>query len=682
MSPSRRPDSGGSRSAEDRERDRRERERRRARRTGGGSGATGGFDILTSESDPTISRPPDLDWPGDGPTGWQPAVPIERDEFRPRVPIESDDSRRAVPIERDDSRRAVPLERDDSWPAVPIERDDFRRAAGGFDDREAASQAGYAPRPRDEFQLGQPDGAAGDAVDPFHPGVAPGAGDPLDPGWESDTGGPGQPGFAPDVVYGEPPREDRGTPGEDRGTGVRRPDRRAGRAGGREGRPGLAGRLPSVSMPSGRPTLPAGLGAIGERVSGLRGPRPARDPGAAARPRVRARLPAAGRSAASRAGSLRTSLHPRTARRSPVSDSKSSKQTADASRFARGRVGAIAAIVGVIVVLWFLISLFQPLKGSGHGQVDVVIPQGAGTSAIGTLLAKDHVISSAFFFKLRAELSGKRGKLESGRYVLRLGMSYGAALSALTGTEAQPAVTVKVTIPEGFSRVQIAAVAKKAGVVGNYVAASAHSHVLKPTSYGAPASVDSLEGFLFPDTYDMLPGDPVSKLINEQLVAFKQNLAKVDLTAAKRVNLTAYDVVTIASMVEREAEIPRERPLIAAVIYNRLKANMPLGIDATLRYALNDYDMPLTDSQLALNSPYNTRLHRGLPPTPIGNPGLASLEAAAHPAKVSYLYYVVKPGTCGEDAFSTTFAEFEHDSALYNAARNADHGRSPTTCSG
>ena len=83
-----------------------------------------------------------------------------------------------------------------------------------------------------------------------------------------------------------------------------------------------------------------------------------------------------------------------------------------------------------------------------------------------------------------------------------------------------------------------------------------------------------------------------------------------------------------------------------------------------------------------MNSPYNTRLHRGLPPTPIGNPGLASLEAAAHPAKVSYLYYVVKPGTCGQDAFSSTFAQFQHDSALYNNARNADNGRSPTTCSG
>jgi uncharacterized YceG family protein len=365
-----------------------------------------------------------------------------------------------------------------------------------------------------------------------------------------------------------------------------------------------------------------------------------------------------------------------------VPDSTSANRITRSRRGPRGRIGAIAALVGVVVAVWFLFSLFQPLKGSGHGTVVVVIPAGASTSAIGSLLAKDHVISSAFFFKLRAALSGKRGKLESGRYTLREGMSYGAALSALTGTGAQPPVTLKVTIPEGLSRVQIAALAKKAGVVGNYVAASVHSHVLKPASYGASASVHSLEGFLFPDTYDLLPGAPVSTLINDQLAAFKANIAKVDMTAAARLHLSVYDVVTIASMVEREAELPRERPLIAAVIYNRLRDGMPLGIDATIRYALNDYDRPLTDSELAMNSPYNTRLHRGLPPTPIGNPGLASLEAAAHPANVPYLYYVVKPGTCGEDSFSTTFAQFEQDSARYNAARAADDGRSPTTCSG
>jgi cell division protein YceG involved in septum cleavage len=107
---------------------------------------------------------------------------------------------------------------------------------------------------------------------------------------------------------------------------------------------------------------------------------------------------------------------------------------------------------------------------------------------------------------------------------------------------------------------------------------------------------------------------------------------------------------------------------------------MTLGIDATLRYALNDYTRPLTESELQLDTPYNTRLHHGLPPTPISNPGLASLQAAAHPAKVDYLYYVVKPGTCGEDSFTASYSQFLADVNAYNAARARDGGRSPTTC--
>ena len=133
-------------------------------------------------------------------------------------------------------------------------------------------------------------------------------------------------------------------------------------------------------------------------------------------------------------------------------------------------------------------------------------------------------------------------------------------------------------------------------------------------------------------------------------------------------------------MIEREAQLDRERPLIAAVIYNRLKLGMPLGIDATIRYVENNWSRPLLQSELDRDTPYNTRLHTGLPPTPIGNPGLASLKAAAHPAKVDHLFYVVKPGTCGAHAFSSTDVQRQRDVARYEAAREANGGRSPDTC--
>src|SRR5207244_4059866 len=151
-----------------------------------------------------------------------------------------------------------------------------------------------------------------------------------------------------------------------------------------------------------------------------------------------------------------------------------------------------------------------------------------------------------------------------------------------------------------------------------------------------------LEGFLFPSTYDVKRG-PVTALVAKQLAAFKQRFATVDLRAARRVNLTPYDVLIIASLVEREANVAREPALVAAGIYNRLRAHMFLGIDASNRFALGKWSGALTRPELASASPYNTRNHKALPPGPIGNPGLAAIEAAAHPTRTRYLYYVANP---------------------------------------
>jgi UPF0755 protein len=154
----------------------------------------------------------------------------------------------------------------------------------------------------------------------------------------------------------------------------------------------------------------------------------------------------------------------------------------------------------------------------------------------------------------------------------------------------------------------------------------------------------SIEGFLFPAGYLFQPSWHARDLIALQLRTFQANWAKLDLAYATSKHLTPYDVLTIASMVERETKAPEERKLVAAVIYNRLAKGMPLGIDATLRYGLGiQGTRPLTEADLQNQTPYNTSIRKGLPPTPIGNPGLPSLEAAAHPAKVDYLWYVRKP---------------------------------------
>jgi UPF0755 protein len=239
--------------------------------------------------------------------------------------------------------------------------------------------------------------------------------------------------------------------------------------------------------------------------------------------------------------------------------------------------------------------------------------------------------------------------------------------------------TITVTIPEGYSRAQTAQLAKEAGLKGSYPKASVRSRYLDPARYGGKDAGD-LEGFLFPDTFELRPQAPVRDLVQLQLEDFKRRIKGVEMRYARSKNLTTYDVVTIASMVEREAQLEGQRKLVAAVIYNRLHEGMPLGIDATTRFATGNYTRPLTESELATPSPYNTRTNAGLPPGPIDSPGLASIEAAAHPAKVDYLYYVVEPGACGKLAFSSTAVQFERDVARYNAARAAAGGNSPTTC--
>jgi UPF0755 protein len=239
--------------------------------------------------------------------------------------------------------------------------------------------------------------------------------------------------------------------------------------------------------------------------------------------------------------------------------------------------------------------------------------------------------------------------------------------------------TVTVTIPEGYSRAQAAPLAKEDGLRGDYVKASVRSRYLDPAHYGGKGA-KNLEGFLFPDTFDLRRHAQVSDLVQLQLEDFKRRIKSVDMGYARSKNLTTYDVVTIASMIEREAQVASERKLVAAVIYNRLHDGMPLGIDATIRFATGNYTQPLTESQLATHSPYNTRTNQGLPPGPIDSPGLASLEAAAHPAKADYLFYVVKPGSCGQLSFSATEAQFQRDVERYNSAREAAGGNSPTTC--
>jgi peptidoglycan lytic transglycosylase G len=233
-----------------------------------------------------------------------------------------------------------------------------------------------------------------------------------------------------------------------------------------------------------------------------------------------------------------------------------------------------------------------------------------------------------------------------------------------------------IVFPEGFTRQQmaarVAAVAKIAQrerhartklAKRTYLAATRSTRI--PACFKPGAKVTRMEGFLFPATYEFFRQTTSTELVTEQLDAFCENWQRLDLAYARSKHLTPYDVLIIASMVEKETLSPDERQLVAAVIYNRLHARMPLGIDATLRYGL---DIPPTESihqsQLASSSPYNTRKRQGLPPTPIASPGLASLQAAAHPAHVNYLYFVRKPDK-KHHFFTASFKAFQRYAATH-----------------
>jgi UPF0755 protein len=232
----------------------------------------------------------------------------------------------------------------------------------------------------------------------------------------------------------------------------------------------------------------------------------------------------------------------------------------------------------------------------------------------------------------------------------------------------------RIVFPEGFTRAQMA---ERAQTVAKIAEHESHRTV-KLTGKGYAAATAKpvliqgfgskrlpLEGFLFPDTYDFDRLSTSGQLVQEQLQELTSKWSTLNLAYAKSKNLTPYDVLTIASMVEGEAQVPSERPLIAAVIYNRLHAHMPLQIDATTRYGLHiPPTKSLTNAELHSDNPYNTRDKLGLPPTPINNPGLASIEAAAHPAHVDYLYFVRKPDH-KHHYFTANYQDFVQHEAQY-----------------
>ena len=244
---------------------------------------------------------------------------------------------------------------------------------------------------------------------------------------------------------------------------------------------------------------------------------------------------------------------------------------------------------------------------------------------------------------------------------------------------------VKVLIPEGKTRVQIAQIAAAAGLKGEYRRAARRSPLLNPVHYGAPHGTPDLEGFLFPATYDMDRGGPVSRLVEDQLTAFQENFGLEEITRARALGRHALPAADSRLDGRARGAGARRQGEDRGGHLQPAEAGMPLGIDATIYYAVEmqkgiaTYTHELTEAQLHIDSPYNTRTHTGLPPTPISNPGAASIQAAAHPAHVPYLYYVAAADGCGEHVFSTP-TRSSRPTSRPTRRRKARNGGHPPKC--
>lgn len=319
----------------------------------------------------------------------------------------------------------------------------------------------------------------------------------------------------------------------------------------------------------------------------------------------------------------------------------------------RKRLALVVCALILFAVLLPLLWAHYFLPARGDRPVHVVVEEGETASSIAGKLHREGVVTSATLFRLLAWLQGRQGRFKAGHYLMFPGMRYGEVFDLL---EAGPNYQLRLTIPEGLTREQTAdLVAERTGIPReDFLAAAASGDYEVP--FLPEEQARNLEGFLFPKTYELAADVSARELVEVLLRQFRLETEGLDWSRADGLGVTPYQVIIVASLIEREVMLDEERPLVAAVIYNRLRRDMFLQIDATVQYALPAWKPVLTYEDLKTPSPYNTYLHKGLPPSPICSPGLKSIKAALEPADVNYLYYVATGD--GGHFFTADYQEF------------------------
>lgn len=306
----------------------------------------------------------------------------------------------------------------------------------------------------------------------------------------------------------------------------------------------------------------------------------------------------------------------------------------------------------------YIHGIGEPLDSSSQEKISVDIPSGSGTAAIGRILEEDGVIKSARQFKIKSRMDKNDGKYRTGVYELSPSMDMDEIMQILMDGSQN---TLRFMVPEGYTLKQIA---DKFAETGNGTA----EDFLNETENGDfdfeynDQMVDGekrYEGFLYPDTYEIYKNESAHGIIQRMLTRFEQVYdAAADEATVDTSKYSVFDLVTVASLIEREVKLDEERPLVASVIYNRLNKNMKLQMCSTVQYALGTPKARLMNSDLKIDSPYNTYQNAGLPAGPIASPGQASISAALHPADTDYLYFVLTSAGSGKHNFASTGDDF------------------------
>lgn len=354
---------------------------------------------------------------------------------------------------------------------------------------------------------------------------------------------------------------------------------------------------------------------------------------------------------------------------------KRSDRKGDRSENARRAKSAFAVILSLVIIVGGGLFVFNKVgsavigvfvtedyPGPGEGAVDIVIPAGATLGEIASILADADVVKSTEAFAQAAAETPNSNRLQAGTYALRKQMKASDAIKAML--EGGVKGGKKFLIREGLRlNEQVAELSQQTGIPEER-----YRQVLaNPASYGLPAYANgNPEGFLFPDTYEVSGDDPAA-VLTQMTANFQRKASEVQLQArANEMNRDPRDLVIVASIIEAEVQRPEDQRKVARVIYNRLADNPPmkLQMDSTVGYAVNKprgTGVTTTDAERANTSPYNTYVHEGLPPGPIGAPGKAALEAAANPAEGNWKYFVTVNMDTGETAFADTFAEHQQN---------------------